>query len=259
MYEAFLDIGENLSILGVASFPPFGASIAVMIIQTVCFLAATMIIDERTIATLQPAHTDRVVDESLLDEDVIEERHKITESLIDHTNDPLRIDRLRKVYPPVRSGGESVIAVEDVTLSLKTGEVFGLLGANGAGKTTLLSMLTRLCAPTSGNAFIAQNSILDNFRKVATNLGVVTQNNALWDRLSVENHLYLFARLRGVPEKEVKTVVEDVLEQLELAKHRKKLSMRLSGGMKRKLCVAIALIGDPKVVLLDEPSAGKQL
>jgi ATP-binding cassette subfamily A (ABC1) protein 3 len=78
----------------------------------------------------------------------------------------------------------------------------------------------------------------------------------LWDRLSVEDHLYLFARLRGVPESSLKQVVEGTIDQLELTPHRHKLSMGLSGGMKRKLCVAIALIGDPQVVLLDEPSAG---
>ena len=117
-------------------------------------------------------------------------------------------------------------------------------------------MLTRLSAPTSGDAYIKDYSILRDFRKVATNLGVVTQNNSLWDKLSVESHLYLFARLRGIPESMVKQVVEECIEELELTKHRKKLAMRLSGGMKRKLCVAIALIGDPKVVLLDEPSAG---
>ena len=85
---------------------------------------------------------------------------------------------------------------------------------------------------------------------------MVTQNNSLWDRLSVEQHLKLFARLRGVPEDLVERVVDGTIDQLELTPHRHKLAMRLSGGMKRKLCVAIALIGDPEVVLLDEPSAG---
>ena len=87
-------------------------------------------------------------------------------------------------------------------------------------------------------------------------MGVVTQNNSLWDLLSVEDHLYLFARLRGVSEDQVANLVTGVCDQLELLPHRKKLAGRLSGGMKRKLCVAIALIGDPEVVLLDEPSAG---
>ena len=117
-------------------------------------------------------------------------------------------------------------------------------------------MLTRHLIPTSGNAKITQHSILTEFSKGATHLGVVTQNNSLWDKLSVEAHLKLFARLRGVPEDLVKKVVDGTIDQLELTPHRHKLAMRLSGGMKRKLCVAIALIGDPEVVLLDEPSAG---
>ena len=100
------------------------------------------------------------------------------------------------------------------------------------------------------------SSILSHFSSASKHLGVVTQNNSLWDRLSVEDHLYLFAKLRGVPEDLVDKVVDGTIDQLELRPHRKKLSMKLSGGMKRKLCVAIALIGDPDVVLLDEPSAG---
>jgi ATP-binding cassette subfamily A (ABC1) protein 3 len=148
------------------------------------------------------------------------------------------------------------VATQDVAFVVESGEIFGLLGANGAGKTTTLSMLTRLLVPTSGDAFITKHSILSEFSQGATHLGVVTQNNSLWDRLSVEAHLKLFARLRGVPEDMVHKVVDGTIDQLELTPHRKKLAMRLSGGMKRKLCVAIALIGDPEVVLLDEPSAG---
>lgn len=281
LYACFLDIGEDLSPLGVSNFPPYGASIAIMFIQIALFLYVTIWIDERSIATLSPITSERVVDEARLDSDVVDERHRVTtghefsvEQQKTHNNlmamtevgsmetakavaqSPLLVNRLRRIYPPVKVGGDSVTAVEDVSFALAEGEVFGLLGANGAGKTTLLSMLTRLTAPTSGDAYIAQHSILSNFRTVATYLGVVTQNNALWDRLSVENHLYLFARLRGVSESRIKAMVEEVLTSLELLPHRHKLSMRLSGGMKRKLCCAIALIGDPKVVLLDEPSAG---
>lgn len=169
---------------------------------------------------------------------------------------PLVIDRLRKVFPPKRAGQMPVTAVEDVAFGVETGEIFGLLGANGAGKTTTLSMLTRHFLPTAGDAFIAKHSILSDFSRGAIHMGVVTQTNSLWDRLSVEAHLFLFARLRGVPEDLVTEIVDGTIDQLELTPHRKKLAMRLSGGMKRKLCVAIALIGDPAVVLLDEPSAG---
>jgi ABC-type multidrug transport system ATPase subunit len=169
---------------------------------------------------------------------------------------PLKINHLRKVFPPTASGRKPVVATQDLSMTVQSGEIFGLLGANGAGKTTTLSMLTRLMLPTSGDAFIANYSILNDFKRAAKQLGVVTQNNSLWDLLSVEDHLYLFARIRGVPEDLVTKVVDGTIDQLELTPHRKKLSVRLSGGMKRKLCVAIALIGDPEVVLLDEPSAG---
>lgn len=172
---------------------------------------------------------------------------------------PLIVDRLRKVFPPkgqASAHARGIVAVEDVMFSVQKGEIFGLLGANGAGKTTTLSMLTRHLLPTAGDAFIAGHSILTDFTRGAGHMGVVTQSNSLWDRLSVQDHLYLFARLRGVPAQLLDDTVSSTLQNLELWSHRDKLAMSLSGGMKRKLCVAIALIGDPEVVLLDEPSAG---
>lgn len=98
------------------------------------------------------------------------------------------------------------MAAEDVSFAVQPGEIFGLLGANGAGKTTTLSILTRHLVPTSGDAFLSTHSILSAFPAASRHLGVVTQNNSLWDLLSVEDHLFLFARLRGVPENSVKQV-----------------------------------------------------
>lgn len=124
-------------------------------------------------------------------------------------NAPLVIERLRKVFPPKRQNGQPIVATQDVAFTVNSGEIFGLLGANGAGlvmnlgcafiilyigKTTTLSMLTRHLVPTAGDAFVVGHSILNEFSKGATHMGVVTQNNSLWDLLSVENHLYLFAR-----------------------------------------------------------------
>lgn len=96
-------------------------------------------------------------------------------------------------------------------------------------------MLTRHIVPTAGNAHIVNHSILNDFKLGSTHLGVVTQNNSLWDLLSVQDHLKLFARLRGVPEDLVYKVVESTIDQLELTPHRYKLAGRLSGGMKRKV------------------------
>ena len=110
--------------------------------------------------------------------------------------------------------------------------------------------------PTAGDAKIMGHSVLDDFDAAAKHLGVVDQHNTLWDSLSATDHLGLFAMLRGVPARETMRLVDACLDQLELAPHRAKLAGNLSGGMKRKLCCAIALIGDPECVLLDEPSAG---
>ncbi|RYH22368.1 ATP-binding cassette domain-containing protein [archaeon] len=254
IFVAFLDTTGNYSSF-LSNFPPVGATVVFVLAESAAYLAYAYYTDAESIAKLEPA-TDPTFDPrclETLDEDVIAERECTVAS---DRSEPLRIDRLRKVFPPKRPGQRGVIAAEDVCFKVEGGEIFGLLGANGAGKTTVLSMLTRHLVPSSGDASITQHSILSDFSKGASHMGVVTQNNSLWDRLSVEAHLKLFARLRGVPEDLVDKVVEGTIDQLELTPHRKKLAMRLSGGMKRKLCVAIALIGDPEVVLLDEPSAG---
>jgi len=274
----------------VPDIPPVGATIAFMIFESIVFMGTAFYIDMQSIVSVTPVATVETV--TNLDPDVEAERvrteatsvsvsvhvpveavvmdldpkaaasesfHTVTPSL---NNDPttmmvpLKVSQLRKVFPPKQAGRAAVIANENVSFCVEKGEIFGLLGANGAGKTTTLSMLTRALIPTSGDAFVAGSSILSHFSSASKHLGVVTQNNSLWDRLSVEDHLYLFAKLRGVPEDLVNKVVDGTIDQLELRPHRKKLSMKLSGGMKRKLCVAIALIGDPDVVLLDEPSAG---
>eukprot|EP01038_Epipyxis_sp_PR26KG_P007819 gene7819-10621_t len=251
---ALLDTAQDFSQF-ISNFPSVGACIAFMIIESALFLGYSYFQDSQSIAIVSPIK-DESYQFSNNDEDVLLEREKTLGSNNVNSDDPLRIEKLRKVFPPKVAGKSAVVACEEVTFKVGKGEIFGLLGANGAGKTTTLSMLTRHLVPTSGDAFITSYSILSEFAKGSTHLGVVTQNNSLWDLLSVEDHLFLFARLRGVPENKVKDIVEGTINQLELTPHRKKLSIRLSGGMKRKLCVAIALIGDPEVVLLDEPSAG---
>lgn len=253
-FASYLDVVNDFSSL-IKQFPSVGATIAFMIVESALFLAFVYHTDAQNSAVI-PVGTDSTFNPAELDNlepDVVAERKRAE---AEGVSAPLFVNALRKVFPPKQQGRKAVTAVENLTFGVQKGEIFGLLGANGAGKTTALSMLTRHLVPTSGDAYVATHSILSDFNKGATHLGVVTQNNSLWDRLSVEDHLSLFARLRGVPEDIVKSLVDGTIDQLELTPHRKKLSMTLSGGMKRKLCVAIALIGDPDVVLLDEPSAG---
>jgi ABC-type multidrug transport system ATPase subunit len=124
------------------------------------------------------------------------------------------------------------------------------------GKTTAISMIMRAQYPNAGSIHIEGKSVLNDFKHAATHLGVVTQHNTLWDNLSCIEHLRLFARIRGVPAHKVQALVKDTIEKMELTPYARRLAGQLSGGMKRKLCVAIAIIGDPDVVMLDEPSAG---
>ena len=186
----------------------------------------------------------------MLDPDVVDERAKVlamAPNEIASGDFSLRVAGLRKLYPPKEAGAPPLAAVRNLSFRVARGELFGLLGANGAGKSSAISCVMRATYATAGDAHVAGHSVLDDFHSAATCLGVVAQQNTLWDRLSCRAHLKLFARLRGVPATVVDGLVEAVLVQMELTPYAERLSMNLSGGMKRKLCVAIALIGDPQV------------
>jgi ABC-type multidrug transport system ATPase subunit len=134
--------------------------------------------------------------------------------------------------------------------------VFGLLGPNGAGKTTLISILTGLYPPTSGDAFLAGFNVHTEIEKIYQNIGVCPQHDILWEDLSVEDHLYFYARIKGVSPKDEKAAVTASLETVSLTDFRTRTAKGLSGGEKRRLSIAIALIGFGKVIFLDEPTTG---
>lgn len=162
---------------------------------------------------------------------------------------------LRKVYPP--SGGRPAhVAVKNLSLHVKQGEIFGLLGPNGAGKTTLISMITGVYPPTKGNAWVAGFDILNDIESVHLNMGVCPQFDLLWPDLTVEEHLLFYARLKGVPPSEERLKVEHAMQEVFLFQKANYKTSQLSGGMKRRLSVAISLVGDPSIIFLDEPSTG---
>merc|ERR1711871_1110969 len=133
---------------------------------------------------------------------------------------------------------------------------FGLLGVNGAGKTTTLGMLTGDASPTEGNAWVNGYSIINDMQNVRRGVGFCPQFDALLDDMTGREHLRLFARTKGVPEESVEMVAEQLLQLVNLSMFADKPSGTYSGGNKRKLSLAIALIGNPKLVFLDEPSTG---
>ncbi|XP_076021246.1 ATP-binding cassette sub-family A member 2 [Genypterus blacodes] len=186
------------------------------------------------------------------DVDVACERRRVLRG--DADNDMLKIENLTKVYKSRKMG--RILAVDRLCLGVRPGECFGLLGVNGAGKTTTFKMLTGDECTTGGEAFISRNSILKDLLRVQQSIGYCPQFDALFDDLTAREHLELYTRLRGIPWKDQDRVVQWALEKLELSKYADKPAGTYSGGNKRKLSTAIALIGFPSLIFLDEPTTG---
>ncbi|KAM7392169.1 hypothetical protein PAMP_022799 [Pampus punctatissimus] len=161
------------------------------------------------------------------------------------------IDKLTKVY---KTG--SKLALNKLSLNLHENQVVSFLGHNGAGKTTTMSILTGLFPPTSGSATIYGHDIRTEMERIRQNLGMCPQHNVLFDKLSVEEHLWFYSRLKGMAEEDIRKEMDKMIVDLELSNKRHSLVQTLSGGMKRKLSVAIAFVGGSRAVILDEPTAG---
>ncbi|XP_055533385.1 phospholipid-transporting ATPase ABCA3-like isoform X2 [Wyeomyia smithii] len=157
---------------------------------------------------------------------------------------------LTKVYEGSR------VAVDDLNLNFYENQISILLGHNGAGKTTTMSMLTGMFSPTSGTAIVNGFDIRYDVKGLRDSLGLCPQHNVLFDELTVAEHLYFFSKLKGISGVSVDSEIDKYVSLLELEDKRNAQSHTLSGGMKRKLSVAIALCGGSKVVLCDEPTSG---
>ncbi len=152
-----------------------------------------------------------------------------------------------------RFGGN--VAVEGLTLQVRQGEVLGLLGPNGAGKTTTVRMLSCLIAPTSGRATINGFLVGRDDTQIRQIVGILTETPGLYDRLSAQQNLEFFARLYGLEEDHGKAQVERYLRMLGLWERRHEAVVGFSKGMKQKLAIARALVHEPRLLFLDEPTA----
>ncbi len=159
----------------------------------------------------------------------------------------IQTDRLLKRY------GEQT-AVAEVSLDIPQGEVFGLIGPDGAGKSSLIRMLTTLMLPDGGSARVAGWDIVKDFRQIRKHIGYMPDVFALYEDLSIEENLHFFARVFGVSVEENYELVREIYDTLKPFKHRR--AGKLSGGMKQKLALSCALIHEPKVLFLDEPTTG---
>ncbi|XP_065570568.1 ABC-type organic anion transporter ABCA8-like [Artemia franciscana] len=167
--------------------------------------------------------------------------------------------RIQGITKSFKAWGKlSVSAVRGITLNCYEGHITAILGHNGAGKTTLINMLTGVTSPSEGTAYIEGMDIRDpsSMKEIRKSFGVCPQHDILLDNLTPKEHLEFFARIRGVPEHEVEQMVSETLKDVDLTSKTNCKTGQLSGGQKRKLSIGIALIGDPKIIFLDEPSAG---
>lgn len=149
-----------------------------------------------------------------------------------------------------------LVAVDNINLTIVEGELFSLLGVNGAGKTTLIKMLSCLTQPTSGDAMLLGNSITKQAQDVKEIINISPQETAVAGNLTVAENLELIAGLYGQDRKTVRQSASEMAKRFGLEGDIKKKAKRLSGGMQRRLSIAMALISNPKILFLDEPTLG---
>ncbi|XP_043218216.1 ATP-binding cassette sub-family A member 7-like [Amphibalanus amphitrite] len=226
-----------------------GRNLFCMLIQGVLAFLLTLLIEyrpgcrRRQLMPMAPISTDD------MDVDVQRERQRVLSGRAD--KDILRVFNLTKVYKKGR-----LPAVNHLCLGVRRGECFGLLGVNGAGKTSTFKMLTGDTTISYGDAFICGRSVIDDPVRVRQQIGYCPQFDALDSLLTGREHIEFYARLRGVPADCLAHVVETNIRRLGLSPHADRTAGSYSGGNKRKLSTAIALIGDPPLVFLDEPTSG---
>ncbi|RZC53148.1 hypothetical protein C5167_011995 [Papaver somniferum] len=190
--------------------------------------------------------------------DVSQEREKVKELMLKNdTSHSIVCDTLKKVYPS-RDGNPEKLAARGLSLALEGGECFGMLGPNGAGKTSFISMMIGLTKPTSGVALVNGLDLATEMDEIYSSMGVCPQHDLLGECLTAREHLLFYGRLKNLKNSALTEEVEESLKSVNLFHGgvADKQAQTYSGGMKRRLSVAISLIGDPKVVYMDEPSTG---
>lgn len=163
----------------------------------------------------------------------------------------IEIQHISKTYP-----GASVKALDDVSLTIDSGEFFGILGPNGAGKTTLISILSTLLLPGEGEIRIDGEVLTRQKGEIKGKLALITQHNSLRSDMTLDQIMELQGRLYAIPRDVIRRRSEELLSFCGLIQHRKKIVRKLSGGMKRKLMLCRALLTQPEILILDEPTIG---
>ncbi|KAJ3267738.1 ATP-binding cassette sub- A member 1, partial [Terramyces sp. JEL0728] len=185
------------------------------------------------------------------DSDVVAERKR---AFSDDYFPSLKILNLRKVYKTL--GGKEKVAVRNSCFGVEEGKLLALLGQNGAGKSTTISMLSGMTPASGGDALIYGYSVKNNILECRKIMGICPQHDILFEDLTAKEHIELYAGLKGVPEDQWPKLVEERLHFVRLSNVTNVRAGTYSGGMKRRLSLVIATIGDPKIIFLDEPTTG---
>ena len=187
-----------------------------------------------------------------VDDDVQNEEERVTTLTKEDTK--VRVSRLHKVYKACNE--PTFLAVRNVSFALDYGECFALLGVNGAGKTTTFKSLTSDVVPTEGTLSICGFDVRTQFEEARQLIGYCPQFDSIFDTLTVQEHLEFYAKIKGIVRDKREALIKEQILKMDLTNYADKPAGTLSGGNKRKLSVAMAMIGNPPIVFLDEPSTG---
>ncbi|XP_043768566.1 phospholipid-transporting ATPase ABCA7 isoform X5 [Cervus elaphus] len=247
MADAFERLGEG-HFQSPLRWEVVGKNLLAMFIQGPIFLLFTLLLQHHNRLLPQPKLRPLpALGEE--DEDVARERERVVQGATQ--GDVLVLRNLTKVYP-----GQKTPAVDRLCLGIPPGECFGLLGVNGAGKTSTFRMVTGDTLPSGGEAILEGHSVAQEPAAAHCRMGYCPQSDAIFELLTGREHLELYARLRGVPEAQVAQTASYGLARLGLPQHADQPAGTYSCGNKRKLATAMALVGDPALVFLDEPTTG---
>ena len=238
-------------------------------IEGVLYTALFVLIESFTYKFKTP--TTKQLESDINDSEVIKEIkqanndwNKINEN--DNENDKnkikdfysVRVKNLRKIYTSgiCNKKTDDIIAIKNINFCVKPGECFGLLGLNGAGKTTTFKCITQELAQDNGEIYVNGKNTIDHFNELNELFGYCPQFDAIFEHLTVFENLEFYARIKGIKPEFTSNLVNAIIQEMSLDEFTNKISGRLSGGNKRKLSVAISMISNPPIILLDEPSTG---
>merc|ERR1719183_260611 len=272
LLSAFDDTLESGTVLEPMAWSISGANMVFMLCSAIAYFLLLLLLESSFFSRLscslmrasKPAASSKDSTSGSEDDDVRQERLRLGSAAESDMSvqpgagerDVLSIRELRKEWPPSVPGEAPKLAVKSLSLGVPGGQCFGLLGVNGAGKTTTLSILSGEVGATSGNAMVAGSNIKTQLRSVQSKMGYCPQFDAHFDCLTGREHLLLYASIKGIPHSQRNDLVNALMKRLGLTQYADRLASTYSGGNRRKLSVAVALIGRPRIVLMDEPSTG---